>query len=234
MPRRRKYQEAVKKVDRMMRYSLEDGVKLLKEIHYAKFDETVDIAVRLGVDPRHADQMVRGTVLLPSGSGKEVKVLVFARGEKEKEAQEAGADFVGAEDIVEKISQGWLEFDKAIATPDMMGLVGKIGKILGPRGLMPNPKMGTVTFDIAQAVKELKKGKVEFRVDKGGILHIPIGKISFTVEKLLDNLNALFEMILKLKPSSSKGVYLKNIVLSATMGPGIKIDPLSIKAAAKG
>ena len=234
MPRGKKYQEAIKKIDRTMRYSLEDGVKLLKEVHYTKFDETVDIAIRLGVDPRHADQMVRGTVLLPGGSGKEVKVLVFARGEKEKEAKEAGADFVGAEDMVEKISQGWLEFDKAIATPDMMGLVGKIGKILGPRGLMPNPKMGTVTFDIAQAVQELKKGKVEFRVEKGGILHVPVGKISFTMEKLLDNLNALFEMVLKLKPSSSKGVYLKNIVLSTTMGPGIKIDPLSIKAVAKG
>ena len=234
MPRGKKYQEAIQKIDRTMRYSLEDGVKLLKEVHYTKFDETVDIAIRLGVDPRHADQMVRGTVLLPGGSGKEVKVLVFARGEKEKEAKEAGADFVGAEDMVEKISQGWLEFDKAIATPDMMGLVGKIGKILGPRGLMPNPKMGTVTFDIAQAVQELKKGKVEFRVEKGGILHVPVGKISFTVEKLLDNLNALFEMVLKLKPSSSKGVYLKNIVLSTTMGPGIKIDPLSIKAVAKG
>jgi large subunit ribosomal protein L1 len=234
MPRGKKYQESMKKVDCTVRYSLEDAVKLLKDAHFAKFDETVDLAIRLGVDPRHADQMVRGTVLLPEGRGKEVKILVFARGEKEKEAKEAGADFVGAEDVVEKITQGWLEFDKAIATPDMMGLVGKIGKILGPRGLMPNPKMGTVTFDIAQAIKELKKGKVEFRVDKGGILHVPVGKITFSVEKLLDNLNALFEMVLKLKPSSSKGVYLKNIVLSTTMGPGIKIDPLSIKAVPKG
>ena len=234
MPRGKKYRESIKKVDRTVRYSLEDAVKLLKDAHFAKFDETVDLAIRLGVDPRHADQMVRGTVLLPEGRGKEVKILVFARGEKEKEAKEAGADFVGAEDVVEKITQGWLEFDKAIATPDMMGLVGKIGKILGPRGLMPNPKMGTVTFDIAQAIKELKKGKVEFRVDKGGILHVPVGKITFSVEKLLDNLNALFEMVLKLKPSSSKGVYLKNIVLSTTMGPGIKIDSLSIKAVPKG
>ena len=234
MPKGKKYQEAIKKIDRTVTYPLEDSVKLLKDVHYAKFDETVDIAVRLGVDPRHAEQMVRGTVLLPSGSGKEVKILVFARGEKEKEAKEAGADFVGAEDVVEKITQGWLEFDKAIATPDIMGLVGKLGKILGPRGLMPNPKMGTVTFDVAQAVRELKKGKVEFRVDKGGILHVPVGKISFTADRLMENLTALFEMILKLKPSSSKGVYLKNIVLSTTMGPGIKIDPLSVKAVAKG
>lgn len=234
MPRGKKYQEAIKKVNRMIKYSLEDAVKLLKEVHYAKFDETVDVAIRLGVDPRHADQMVRGTVLLPEGRGKELKVLVFARGEKEKEAKEAGADFVGAEDLIERISKGWLEFDRAIATPDMMGLVGKIGKILGPRGLMPNPKMGTVTFDVAQAVKELKKGKVEFRVDKGGILHVPVGKISFPVEKLLNNLNALFEVVLRLKPPTSKGVYLKNIVLSTTMGPGIKVDPLSIKAVIKG
>ncbi|KPJ58329.1 MAG: 50S ribosomal protein L1, partial [Deltaproteobacteria bacterium DG_8] len=193
---------------------------------FVRFDETVDIAIRLGVNPRHADQMVRGAVLLPHGTGKQTKVLVFAKGEKEKEAINAGADFVGAEDLVEKISKGWLEFDKAIATPDMMGMVGKIGKILGPRGLMPNPKMGTVTFNISEAVADLKKGKIEFKVDKTGIVHAAVGKISFAVEKLKENITTLIDTIIKLKPPTSKGVYLRSIVLSSTMGPGMKINPV--------
>ena len=221
----KKYREAKQKVDRDKYYSLEEALALLKETAYASFDESVDIAVRLGVNPRHADQMVRGSVLLPHGTGKKVRVLVFAKGEKEKEATSAGADFVGAEDLIEKISKGWLEFDKAIATPDMMGMVGKIGKILGPRGLMPNPKVGTVTFDVAEAVKDLKKGKIEFRVDKAGIIHATVGKVSFAPEQLKENINTLIDALIKLKPSTSKGIYLRGIVLSTTMGPGIKVDP---------
>ena len=187
---------------------------------YAKFDETVDIAVRLGVDPRHADQMVRGTVVLPNGIGKEVRVLVFAKGEKETEAQEAGADYVGNDDLVEKIKSGWLEFDKAVATPDMMGAVGKIGKLLGPRGLMPNAKTGTVTFDVGKAVNELKAGKIDFRVEKAGIVHVPMGKVSFGHEKISQNILAFMETIVRLKPASSKGTYLKGVAISTTMGPG--------------
>jgi large subunit ribosomal protein L1 len=221
----RKYKGAREKIDRGKNYELEEAIKLLKETSYVRFDETVDIAVRLGVNPRHADQMVRGTVLLPHGTGKQTKVLVFAKGEKEKEAINAGADFVGAEDLAEKISKGWLEFDKAIATPDMMGIVGRIGKILGPRGLMPNPKMGTVTFNISEAVTDLKKGKIEFKVDKTGIVHVAVGKIPFAVEKLMENIISLIDIITKLKPPTSKGVYLKSIVLSTTMGPGVKINP---------
>lgn len=226
MPGRKgkKYTGAREKVDRDRNYELEEAIKLLKGISFVRFDETVDIALRLGVNPRHADQMVRGTVLLPHGTGKQTKVLVFAKGEKEKEATSTGADFVGAEDLVEKISKGWLEFDKAIATPDMMGMVGKIGKILGPRGLMPNPKMGTVTFNISEAVTDLKKGKIEFKVDKTGIIHVAVGKVSFAVEKLIENINSLIDTIIKLKPSTSKGVYLRGMVLSTTMGPGIKIN----------
>jgi large subunit ribosomal protein L1 len=189
----------------------------------------VDVAVRLGVDPRHADQMVRGTVVLPNGLGKEVKVLVFAKGEKETEAKEAGAEFVGNEDLVEKIKEGWFGFDKAIATPDMMGTVGKIGRLLGPRGLMPNAKTGTVTFDVAKTVQELKAGKIEFRVEKAGIVHAPMGKVSFGAQRLVENLSAFLETILKLKPSSSKGTYLKGIAVSTTMGPGIKIDTALVK-----
>lgn len=221
----RKYKVALEKFDRNKYYELEEAIKLLKEISFVRFDETVDVAVRLGVNPRHADQMVRGAVLLPHGTGKQTKVLVFAKGEKEKEAINAGADFVGAEDLVEKISKGWLEFDKTIATPDMMGMVGKIGKILGPRGLMPNPKTGTVTFNISEAVSDLKKGKVEFKVDKTGIVHVAVGKISFAVESLLENITSLIDTIIKLKPPTSKGVYLRSIVLSTTMGPGMKISP---------
>jgi large subunit ribosomal protein L1 len=227
--RGKKYSEARNKVDRSKRYELEEGVKALLETPYAKFDEGVDLAIRLGVDPKKPDQMVRGTVILPNGIGKKVRVLVFAKGQKEKEAQDAGADYVGAEDLVEKIGQGWLDFDKAIATPDMMGTVSKLGKILGPRGLMPNPKVGTVTFDVGKAVKEIKAGKVEFRVEKAGIVHVPVGKASFGFDRLLENVKALLEVILRVKPPTSKGVYLRSITLSSTMGPGVKIDPLNVR-----
>lgn len=227
--RGKKYLEVKEKVDRNKRYELEDGVKLVTETARAKFDESVDVAIRLGVDPKKPDQMVRGTVVLPHGTGKQVRVLVFAKGPKEKEARDAGADYMGAEDLIEKISQGWLEFDKAIATPDMMGQVSKLGKILGPRGLMPNPKVGTVTFDLEKAIREIKAGKVEFKVEKAGIVHIPVGKVSFGFQRLLDNLKALLEVILRAKPPTSKGIYIRSITLSTTMGPGIKIDPLSVR-----
>ena len=220
----KRYTELKKKIDRDKRYTLDEATGLLAELASAKFDETVDIAVRLGVDPRHADQMVRGAVTLPHGTGKEVKVLVFAKGEKEKEAKEAGADFVGGEDLAEKIKSGWLGFDRAIATPDMMGVVGKLGKILGPRGLMPNPKVGTVTFDIKNTVKEVKGGRVEFRVEKAGIVHAPVGKVSFGKEKIKENVLALVDALIRLKPASSKGVYLRGIAISPTMGPGVKVD----------
>ncbi|HUL38374.1 MAG TPA: 50S ribosomal protein L1 [Thermodesulfobacteriota bacterium] len=229
----KKYLEARGKVDRAKRYELEKGVNLLLETTYAKFDEGVDLAVRLGVDPKKADQMVRGTVVLPHGTGKKVRVLVFAKGQKEKEASDAGADFVGGEELIDKISKGWLEFDKAIATPDMMGLVSKLGKILGPRGLMPNPKVGTVTFDLERAIKEIKAGKVEFKVEKAGIIHVPVGKVSFGFGKLSENIKTLLEMILRAKPPTSKGIYLKSIALSTTMGPGIKIDPLDVRGVLK-
>lgn len=211
------------------RYTLQEAIDLSIGTARAKFDETIDIAVRLGVNPAHADQMVRGSVVLPHGLGKTVRILVFAKGEKEKEALEAGADYVGADELVEKIKSGWLEFDKVVATPDMMGSVGKIGKILGPRGLMPNPKVGTVTFDVANAVAELKAGKVEFRVEKAGIVHTPVGKASFGAEKIKDNIVALLEMIMKLKPASSKGVYMRSLAISTTMGPGVRIDPVDIR-----
>jgi len=223
------YLEVKKKVTPGKRYPLREAVELVLSTARAKFDETVDTAIRLGVNPQHADQMVRGSVVLPHGLGKTVRVLVFAKGDKEKEALEAGADVVGADDVIEKIKGGWLEFDRAVATPDMMGAVGKLGKILGPRGLMPNPKVGTVTFDVARAVQELKAGKVEFRVEKAGIVHTPVGKVSFGADKLMENIMAVIETILKLKPASSKGTYLKGIALSTTMGPGIKVDPLSVK-----
>ena len=230
MPKRgKKYIESRKKTDTDNKNDFNEAVKLIVDSSFAKFDETVDIAVRLGVDPRHADQMVRGTVVLPNGLGKEVKVLVFAKGEKEKEATDAGADFVGNEDLVEKIKGGWFGFDKAVATPDIMGTVGKIGKILGPRGLMPNAKTGTVTFDIERAVKELKAGKIDFRVEKAGIIHAPMGKVSFGAEKVAQNVTAFLETVIRLKPASSKGTYLKGIAISTTMGPGIKIDTSSVK-----
>lgn len=225
----KKYAEAKGKIDRERRYDMDEALDILPQIKYAKFDETVELALRLGVDPRHADQMVRGSVALPNGLGKQVKVLVFAKGQKEKEAQEAGADYVGAEDFVEKIQKGWLDFDKTIATPDIMGVVSKLGKILGPRGLMPNPKVGTVTFDIAKTVKEMKAGRVEFRVDKAGNLHVPVGKISFGKEKILENINSLLETVIRLKPSSSKGTYIKGMAICTTMSPGIKIDPIYVR-----
>lgn len=221
----KKYREAAKKIDRLQRYSYDEAVKLTLETTYAKFDETVDLAVRLGVDPRHADQMVRGTVDLPHGVGKEVRVLVFAKGEKEKEALEAGADYAGSDDYIEKIQQGWLEFDKAVATPDMMSSVSKLGRILGPRGMMPNAKLGTVTFDVAKTVQEIKAGKIDFKVEKAGVVHAPMGKVSFGPEKLKENISAFMDTILKLKPPASKGTYLKSIAISTTLGPGIKIDP---------
>lgn len=215
---------AAGRVDRSTEYSLEDAVKLVKELTYTKFDETVDMALNLGVDPKKSDQMVRGTVVLPHGIGKKVRVLVFAKGEKEKEAMDAGADFTGAEDLVEKIQKGWLDFDSAVATPDIMGLVGKLGKILGPRGLMPNPKLGTVTFDVARAVREIKAGKVEYKTEKAAIVHVPIGKASFNEAYLAENARAIIDSILKAKPGTSKGKYLKRITLSSTMGPGIRVD----------
>ncbi len=230
MPKRgKKYNESSSKIESAKRYDFNEAIDAAISSSYAKFDETIDVAVRLGVDPRHADQMVRGTVVLPNGLGKDVKVLVFAKGEKEMEAKEAGAEFVGNEDLVDKIKEGWFGFDKAIATPDMMGTVGKIGRLLGPRGLMPNAKTGTVTFDVAKTVQELKAGKIEFRVEKSGIVHVPMGKVSFGSQKIVENLSAFLETILKLKPSSSKGTYLKGIAVSTTMGPGIKIDTTLVK-----
>lgn len=230
MPKRgKKYIEIRKNIDTTKRHALAEAVQVALESSFAKFDETVDVAVRLGVDPRHADQMVRGTVVLPNGLGKEVKVLVFAKGEKEKEALDAGADFAGNDDLVEKIKEGWTGFDKAVATPDMMGTVGKIGKILGPRGLMPNAKTGTVTFDVARAVNELKAGKIDFRVEKAGIVHVPVGKVSFGVEKLVQNVTAFLETIVRIKPSTSKGTYLRGLAISTTMGPGVKVDTASLK-----
>lgn len=220
----KKHGAAMTKIDRCKVYPLKTAVEVVKDAAYAKFDETVDVAVKLGVDPRHADQMVRGAVVLPNGLGKTVRVLVFAKGEKEKEALDAGADYVGADDLVAKIQGGWFDFDTAIATPDMMGVVGKIGKLLGPRGLMPNPKVGTVTFEVGRAVNESKAGKVEFRVEKAGIVHAPIGKVSFDAEKLQGNLVALVEALVKAKPSAAKGTYIKKISLSSTMGPGINLD----------
>jgi len=230
MPKRgKKYLETIQKLDKSTRYNFFDAVKIAIEASFVRFDETVDLAVRLSVDPRHADQMVRGSVVLPNGLGKEIKVLVFAKGEKEKEASVAGADFVGNDDLVEKIKGGWFGFDKAVATPDVMGSVGKIGRLLGPRGLMPNAKTGTVTFEVARAVEELKSGKIDFRVEKAGIVHAPMGKVSFGVEKLIENISAFMETLIRLKPPVSKGAYLKGIVLSTTMGPGIKIDSVFVK-----
>jgi large subunit ribosomal protein L1 len=225
----KKKKESREKIDRLKKYGIEDGLETLLSAAYAKFEESVDVAIRLGVDPRHADQMVRGTCVLPHGTGKTVRVLVFAKGEKEKEALDAGADYVGAEDLAKKIQDGWLDFDKAVATPDMMGVVGKLGKILGPRGMMPNPKVGTVTFDVGKAVDELKGGKVEFKVEKAGIVHASVGRVSFGPEKLADNLKTLMETIIRMKPAAAKGVYIRGISLSTTMGPGLKLDPQEIR-----
>jgi len=224
----KKYSEAAKKIDPEKRYALEEAIKIVADNKLAKFDETVEVAVRLGVDPRQADQNVRGTVVLPHGTGKTERVLVIAKGEKEREARDAGADFVGGDEIVKKIQEeNWLDFDRVIATPDMMGQVGRIGKILGPRGLMPNPKVGTVTFDVAKAVTEVKAGKVDYRVDKAGVVHARIGKLSFGEQKLLDNAHALLSAIIKAKPASAKGNYVKSVALSSTMGPGVRVDTAS-------
>lgn len=223
------YRQATGRFDRAQAFEPLQAIELAKSLSFAKFDETVDVAIRLGVNPRHADQMVRGAVVYPHGLGKSVKVAVFAKGAKETEAREAGADFVGGEDLVAKIrDEGWLDFDKAIATPDMMGLVGRIGRILGPRGLMPNPKVGTVTFDVTKAINEMKAGRVEFRVDKAGIVHAPIGKVSFGAEKLRDNMAALVEVLLRLKPATAKGVYMRSATVSSTMGPGVRVDTLTL------
>ncbi len=228
----KKYKAALAKVDRTKRYNLEDALGLLEQVKYSKWDETVDIAVRLGVDPKQGDQMVRGAVPLPHGLGKTVRVIVFAKGDKQNEAREAGADAVGAEDLIEKVDKGWLDFDKAVATPDMMGVVSRLGKVLGPRGLMPNPKLGTVTFDVAKTIKTLKAGQVEYKVEKAGIVQAPVGRISFGKDKLKDNIVALMESLVKAKPSTSKGTYLRSVTLSTTMSPGIKLDPNLIQTAA--
>jgi large subunit ribosomal protein L1 len=232
----KKYRRAATKVDRSKRYPLADACKLLPETKVADFDESVDVAVRLGVDPKHADQMVRGAVVLPHGTGKTLKVAVVAKGDKAKEAQDAGADFVGAEDLVEKIQkENWTAFDSMVATPDMMGLVGRLGRVLGPKGLMPNPKVGTVTADVGRAVRELKAGRVEFRVEKAGIVHARIGKVSFGGQKLFDNARVMIDTLLKLKPASAKGNYMQSVTLSTTMGPGVRVDigPLVAEFAAK-
>jgi large subunit ribosomal protein L1 len=219
------------KVDRSQKYSLDQACALVKESAFAKFDETVDVAVRLGVNPKHADQMVRGAVVLPHGTGQKLRVLVFAKGEKAKEAEAAGADFVGEADLVNKVQEGFMDFDRVIATPDMMGLVGKLGRVLGPRGLMPNPKVGTVTLDVKTAVTEAKAGKIEYRVEKAGIVHARIGKVSFAPEQLKENANALLDALVRAKPSTAKGTYLKSITLSSTMGPGVRVDTLQFTGA---
>jgi large subunit ribosomal protein L1 len=220
--------EARKQLPSGQRYGLREALELVKSLSFARFDETVEIAVRLGVDPRHADQMVRGSVVLPHGVGKVPRVLVFAKGEKEREAQEAGADYVGSEDLAQKITEGWLDFDRTVATPDMMGVVGRLGKILGPRGLMPNPRTGTVTLEVARVVKEIKAGKVEFRVDRAGNIHAGIGRISFPLESLEENAQTLLDTLVRLKPTSSKGKYMRSVALSSTMGPGVKVDETAV------
>lgn len=222
--RSRRHKELMEKFDCKKLYDPKSAFELVKELSSVKFDETVELHARLGVNPKHADQNLRGTVVLPHGTGRTVRVAVFAKGEKAKEAQEAGADFVGAEDLAEKIEAGWMDFDVAVATPDMMSVVGKLGRILGPQGLMPNPKTGTVTFEVAKAIEEIKAGRIEYRVDKAGIVHLPIGKVSFTVEALLDNFKEIMDTLVREKPAAAKGKYLKSIVISSTMGPGIKID----------
>lgn len=227
--RGKNYRKVTEDLDPTKVYSLEEGVELAIRDRYTKFDESVDVAIRLGVDPRHAEQMVRSSVVLPNGTGKETRVLVFAKGDKEKEALDAGADYAGGDEFVEKIKEGWLEFDRTIATPDMMATVGKIGRILGPRNMMPNAKLGTVTFDVARVVGEIKSGKVDFKVDKAGVVHAMLGKASFGSQKLNENILAFFDKIIQLKPASSKGIYLKGISLSTTMGPGIKLDPLDVR-----
>jgi large subunit ribosomal protein L1 len=222
--KQKKLKASLAKVDKSKQYTLEEAMALAKECHFTKFDESVDLAVMLGVDPKRSDQMVRGSVNLPHGTGKTVRVLAFAKGEKEREATEAGADFAGGDDMIAKVQGGWMDFDRVVATPDMMGSVGKLGKVLGPRGLMPSPKVGTVTMDIGKAVKEIKAGKVEYRVEKAGIIHVPVGKVSFAPEKLTENATEVLEALMKAKPSTAKGRYMKKITVSTTMGPGIKVD----------
>ncbi|MCL4318402.1 MAG: 50S ribosomal protein L1 [Firmicutes bacterium] len=229
MHKGKRYLESAAKIDKGRLYDAEEALKLLKSIAHAKFDETVEVAIRLGVDPRHSDQVVRGAVVLPGGIGKTQSIAVFAKGEKAREAEEAGADFVGDDDLAERVQSGWTGFDVAVATPDVMTLVGRLGKILGPKGLMPNPKTGTVTFDVATAVREIKAGKIEFRTEKAGIIHAPIGKTSFSVEALQENLTTLVDALNKARPSAAKGVYLKSITLSTTMGPGVQLNPLSVQ-----
>lgn len=224
----KKYAEAIKQFDRDELFEPAQAIGLVKQVASAKFDESVEVAVKLGVDPRHADQQIRGAVVLPHGTGKTSTVLVFAKGEKAKEAEAAGADFVGAEDMIAKIEGGWIGFDVAVATPDMMGMVGKLGRTLGPKGLMPNPKTGTVSFDVAKAVKEIKAGKIEYRVDKAGIIHAPIGKVSFSAENLGENFQTLMDTLIKAKPAAAKGTYVKSVTVSSTMGPGVKINPLKV------
>ncbi len=227
--RGKRYLEAAKKVEQFNLYEPIEAIKLVQEIATAKFDESVEVAVKLGVDPKHADQQVRGAVVLPHGLGKDVKVVVFAQGEKAKEAEEAGAEFVGADDLAEKIQkENWMDFDVAIATPDMMRVVGRLGRILGPRGLMPNPKVGTVTMDVAKAVQEAKAGKVEYRVDRTSIVHVPIGKVSFPIEHLFGNFKTVMEALIKAKPAAAKGRYMKSVAVTSTMSPAVKIDPMSI------
>ena len=226
----KRFKQAAEAVDRDKLYSFGEAVAILKSMPETKFDESVDVALNLGVDPKHADQMVRGAIVMPHGTGKSVRILVFAKGDKEHEAKEAGADYVGAEELAKKIQDGWLDFDRVIATPDMMGVVGRLGRVLGPRGLMPNPKLGTVTPDVSRAVSEQKSGKVEYRVDKNGIIHCPIGKKSFDAEQLLGNAAALMEAIIKAKPAATKGIYLKRVGISTTMGPGLRVDPASALA----
>ncbi len=229
MPKRgKRYLEAAKLIDRSKAYDVKEAIELVKKTNVAKFDATVEVAFRLGVDPKKADQQIRGAVVLPHGTGKVRRVLVLAKGEKAKEAEAAGADYVGDTDYINKIQQGWFEFDVIVATPDMMGEVGKIGRILGPKGLMPNPKTGTVTFDVAKAVNEIKAGKVEYRVDKAGNIHVPIGKVSFDTEKLVENFATIYETILKVKPAAAKGTYVKNVTVASTMGPGVKVDPSTV------
>lgn len=229
----KKYRNKAEGIDRTDLQGLEEGIELVLKSTFAKFDETFDVAMKLGVDPRHADQMIRSSVTLPHGTGKVTRVLVFAKGPKEAEALEAGADYVGGDDLVDKIKDGWLEFDKTVATPDMMGVVGKIGRILGPRNLMPNAKLGTVTMDVGNIVRDIKAGKVDFRVDKAGIVHAGIGKLSFGKEKLSENLTAFIQRIIQLKPSTSKGLYLRSLTISSTMGPGVKLDPIAVRALVK-
>jgi large subunit ribosomal protein L1 len=229
LKRGKKYQDSIKLYDKTKLYDVDEAIELVQKTAKANFDETVEVSIKLGVDPRHADQQVRGAVVLPHGTGKTVKVLVFAKGEKAKEAEDSGADFVGAEELVEKIQkENWFDYDVVVATPDMMGVVGRLGRVLGPKGLMPNPKSGTVTMDVAKAIKDIKAGKIEYRVDKTSIVHAPIGKVSFGTEKLTENFNVLMGAVIKAKPAAAKGTYLKSVVLSSTMGPGIKLNPAKL------